>query len=112
VQISRRTKARRRQGSEPAPRVKQRVKIKMSRSQSRVPQEMQAGRNGNPAKRRPRGRVCCLGCEDVAMRASQRCVHSSILIHKKIQNKCSLAGKRQIKVREENAVHVCRKFRL
>jgi hypothetical protein len=85
VQISRRTKARRRQGNEPAPRVKQRVKIKMSRSQSREPQEMQAGRNGNPAKRRPRGRVCCLGCEDVAMRASQRCVHSSILIHKKIQ---------------------------
>jgi hypothetical protein len=85
VQISRRTKARRRQGNEPAPRVKQRVKIKMSRSQSRKPQEMQAGRNGNPAKRRPRGRVCCLGCEDVAMRASQRCVHSSILIYKKIQ---------------------------
>ena len=91
VQISRRTKARRRQGSEPAPRVKQRVKIKMSRSQSRIPQEMQAGRNGNPAKRRPRGRVCCLDCEDVAMRASQRCVHSSILIQRKIQNKCSLA---------------------
>jgi len=50
-------------------------------------------------------------CEDVAMRASQRCVHSSILIQKKkYKNKCSLAGKRQIKVREENAVHVCRKF--
>ena len=38
-----------------------RSKIKMSRSQSRIPQKMQAGRNGNPAKRRPRGHVLCLG---------------------------------------------------
>jgi len=37
------------------------LKIKMSRSQSRIPQKMQAGRNGNPAKRRPRGHVLCLG---------------------------------------------------
>jgi hypothetical protein len=28
----------------------------------------------------------------------------------KSKNKCSLAGQRQIKVRVENAVHVCRKF--
>jgi len=79
VQISRRTKARRRQGSEPAPRVKQRVKIKMSRSQSRIPQEMQAGRRGNPAKRKT-ARSCgvVLVVKMFAMRASQRCVHSSI----------------------------------
>jgi len=109
VQISRRTKARRSKGSEPAPRVKQRVKIKMSRSQSRIPQEMQAGRRGNPAKRKT-ARSCgvVLVVKMFAMRASQRCVHSSILIQKKNPKQMLARSERQIKVREENAVHVCR----
>jgi hypothetical protein len=41
--------------------VKQRVKLKKHFALSvPYPHEMQAGRNGNPAKRGPRGRVCCL----------------------------------------------------
>jgi len=35
-------------------------KRKMSRSQFRIPQEMQARPKRKPAKRRPRGHVCCL----------------------------------------------------
>jgi len=62
AQISRRTKAKRSEGSEPAPRVKQRIQNEdVALSVPYTPGN--AGRpKGNPAKRRPRGRVCCLGC--------------------------------------------------
>lgn len=63
AQISRCTKARRSEGSEPAPRVKQRVQNEDCRALRPVyPRKCRPAEMENPAKRRPRGRVCCLGC--------------------------------------------------
>jgi hypothetical protein len=91
VQISRRTKARSK-GSVPAPRVKQRIKIKMSRSQFRIPQEMQAGRirNQQSEDREVMCVVLCERCRNACLPEMRSLIS---MIHKEIQNKCSLACK-------------------
>jgi len=67
-------KLERSEGSVPAPRVKQRKKRCRCALVPESPKH--AGRpEEKPAKRRPRGHMCCL-LKSFAMRASQRCVHS------------------------------------
>jgi hypothetical protein len=94
VQISRRTKADRKKGGVPAPRVKQRVKIKDVALSVPYPHKMQAGRNGNQQSEDREVVVCCL-----FERCRNACLSRDAFTHqydlKEIQNNARSQIKRQ-----------------